>query len=75
MEGKQITTKDHMTRWRFKAENYFEVQGNQLLHVKEHRFCTTTGQPALGMLSERRPPKGFKPAYSTRMQASTPRAS
>lgn len=36
---------------------------------------TTTGQPALGILSERRPPKGFKPAYSTNTQASIPKAS
>lgn len=36
---------------------------------------TTTGQPALGILSERRPPKGFKPAYSTKIHASIPKAS
>jgi hypothetical protein len=35
-------------------------------------YDTITGQPALGTLSERRPPKGFKPAYSTRTQASIP---
>lgn len=38
-------------------------------------ISTITGQPALGMLSERKPPKGFNPAYSTRMQASIPIAS
>jgi len=42
---------------------------------KNKNANTTTGQPALGMLSDRRPPKGFKPAYSTRIQASIPRAS
>jgi len=36
---------------------------------------TTKGQPALGTLSDRSPPKGFKPAYSTRIQASIPMAS
>lgn len=36
---------------------------------------TMIGQPALGILSERNPPKGFRPAYSTRIQASNPMAS
>lgn len=42
---------------------------------KRRGFCTTTGQPAFGALSERRPPNGFRPAYSTSIHASIPMAS
>lgn len=41
----------------------------------KNKSNTTTGQPAFGILSGRKPPNGFKPAYSTRIQASIPMAS
>jgi hypothetical protein len=54
----------------------FSQQNIKIRNMHKNKNAnTTTGQPALGMLSDRRPPKGFKPAYSTRIQASIPTAS
>lgn len=57
----------------FKFDNPLHLSPKRKKYIWE--ISTTTGQPALGMLSERKPPKGFNPAYSTRIQASAPMAS